>query len=180
MGVDRDDLSSQVLKTRTDLMIQAQTFVIMREPQALIGAKRIFDPQLQSIFRYAADSSGVPQDLIESIAYLESFADPAADNGLGPKGIMQIAEATAHDMGLKVSRVTRYKITREKVALRTKGTKPKYKTVTHKTPYVVMVRDDRMVPAAPFPPRRNTWAGWNANSAAKIGRFSRIIAAPAA
>lgn len=159
VGVDRDDLSSQVLKTRTDLMIQAQTFVIMREPQALIGAKRIFDPQLQSIFRYAADSSGVPQDLIESIAYLESFADPAADNGLGPKGIMQIAEATAHDMGLKVSRVTRYKITREKVALRTKGTKPKYKTVTHKTPYVVMVRDDRMVPGRAIPAAAQ-YLGW--------------------
>jgi hypothetical protein len=66
---------------------------------------------------------------------------------------MQIADATAHDMGLKVVRATRYKITREKVLVKSKSksTKPKYKTVTHKEPYTVTVRDDRLVPARAIP-----------------------------
>jgi hypothetical protein len=151
VGVERDELTPEILRARTNAMIQAQTFVIMREPLATAGARRIFDPKLQSIFRSASNSSGLPQDLIEAIAYLESFGDPTADNGFGPKGIMQIAVAAAHDMGLKVVQVTRYKVTREKVAVKTKSKKPKYKTVTHKEAYTVTVRDDRMIPDRAIP-----------------------------
>jgi soluble lytic murein transglycosylase-like protein len=111
VGVDRDNLSAAVLEARTDLMIQSQTFAIMREDQALAGARRITDPKLQSIFLAAAQSSGLPVTMIEAIAYLESFGSPLAESGAAPTGIMQISLATAHDMGLKVSRITRYKVT---------------------------------------------------------------------
>ena len=151
VGVERDALSAGALETRTGLMIQSQTFAIMREPQAMAGAKRISDPKLQAIFRAAAQGSGLPAALIEAIAYLESFGDPNAESPAGCKGIMQISEATAHDMGLRVVRATRYTVTREKVLVKSKRKKPQYKTVTHKQPYLAMVRDDRMAPDRAIP-----------------------------
>src|SRR4051794_35188648 len=80
LGVSRDDISPAVLEARTDLMIQSQTFSIMREQQAIAGAKRITDPKLQSLFRSAAQRSGIPVALIESIAYLESWGDAKAES----------------------------------------------------------------------------------------------------
>jgi len=78
VGVDRDDLSPDVLQARTDLMIQSQTFGIMREQDAVAGAKRITDNKLQAIIRAAAQSSGFPAAIIEGIAYLESWGKPRA------------------------------------------------------------------------------------------------------
>jgi hypothetical protein len=153
IGVARDDLSSEVLARRTDLMIESQTFGIMREAQCLPGAKRITkDPQLHALFKSAATSSGLPATLLESIAYLESWGDAKAQSSSGPRGIMQISAATAASMGLKITYATRYTITRDKVAVKVKGTsKPVYKTVTHRTPYKAMVRDDRLLPERAIP-----------------------------
>jgi hypothetical protein len=155
VGVERDTLSADLLQVRTDLMIQSQTFGIMREQEAINGARRVTDPKLQAIVRGAAQSSGFPAAMIEAIIYLESWGDPKAESPAGPKGIMQISEATAHDMGLSIVRATRYKITYEKVLVKSKSksksTKPKYKTVTHKEPYVVTVRDDRLLPDRAIP-----------------------------
>jgi hypothetical protein len=153
VGVDRDDLTADVLQVRTDLMVQAQTFGIMREQEAVTGARRVTDPKLQAIIRAAAQSSGFPASTIEAIMYLESWGDPKAESPAGPKGIMQIAEATAHDMGLSIVRATKYKITRERVLVKSKkkNTKPKYQTITHKEPYIVVVRDDRLVPERAIP-----------------------------
>lgn len=151
VGVERDDLSEDTLRARTQLMIESQTFGIMREQEAVAGAKRVTDAKLQAIFRAAAEASGFPERTIEAIAYLESWGDPKAESPAGPKGIMQISEATAHDMGLKVVRVTKYKITSEKVAVKSKGRKPKFKTIVHKEPYIVLVRDDRLTPSLAVP-----------------------------
>ena len=159
VGVERDDLSADAVQVRTGLMIQAQTFGIMREQEAAAGARRITDSKLQAIIQAAARSSGFPAATIEAIAYLESFGDPKAESPAGPKGIMQIAEATAHDMGLSIVRATRYKITREKVPVKSKSRKPKYKTVTHKEPYTVTVRDDRLVPDRAIPAAARYLAG---------------------
>lgn len=149
IGIARDDISADLLAARTDLMIQSQTFGIMREPLAVPGAKRVTgDPKLQAIFRAAAARSHWPASLIEAIAYLESWGDPKAESVTGPKGIMQISGATARSMGLKVVQATRYKVTREKVPVKGKA---KFKTVTHKTPYVVTVRDDRLYPDRAIP-----------------------------
>ena len=153
VGVDRDDLTADVLQVRTDLMVQAQTFGIMREQDAVIGARRVTDPKIQAIIRAAAQSSGFPASVIEAIMYLESWGDPKAESPAGPKGIMQISEATAHDMGLSIVRATKYRITREKVLIKSKSknAKPKYKTITHKEPYIVVVRDDRLAPERAIP-----------------------------
>src|SRR5215510_9445456 len=67
IGITRDDMSEDMLQTRTDLMIQSQTFTIMRESQALPGAKRIASPRLQALFQSAASSSGMPASIIEAI-----------------------------------------------------------------------------------------------------------------
>jgi hypothetical protein len=164
VGVERDDLSAEALQSRTNLMIQSQTFGIMREPEAMAGAKRITtDGKLQALFHSAADSSGFPVSVLEAIAYLESWGDPKAESPSGPKGIMQISEATAHDMGLQVVHVTRYKVTREKVPVKSKSKsrkkKPRFKTVVHKEPYVVTVRDDRLAPARAIPAAARYLAG---------------------
>ena len=153
VGVDRDDLSADILQVRTDLMVQSQTFGIMREQEALNGARRVTDPKLQAIIRAAAQSSGFPASIIEAIIYLESWGDPNAESPAGPRGIMQIADATAHDMGLSIVHATKYKITRERVLIKSKkkNAKPKYQIVTHKEPYTVVVRDDRLVPERAIP-----------------------------
>src|SRR5205085_3102816 len=133
----------------TDLMVQSQTFSIMREPQAVAGARRITTTaKLQSLFRDAQRQTGVPASTIEAIAYLESWGDAKAESPAGPKGIMQISGATARSMGLKVTYATRYRIFKDKVPVKGKGKSAKttYRTVTRKMPYRVMVRDERMIP----------------------------------
>jgi len=152
IGVARDDISQELLQARTDLMVQSQTFIIMREPQAVPGARRITaDRRLQAVFQTAAARSGLPKDLIEAIAYLESWGDARAESSAGPKGIMQISAATAHSMGLRVVEATRYRVTRERIRVSSKGRKARYRTVTHRTSYTVTIRDDRLVPARAIP-----------------------------
>jgi hypothetical protein len=156
VGADRDALSADVLQVRTDLMIQAQTFAIMREQEAIAGARRVTDPKLQAIIQSAASSSGFSAKMLEGIIYLESWGDAKTpDSPAGPRGIMQIADATAHDMGLSIVHATKYKVTTERVLIKSKtkskNTKPKYRTITHKEPYTVLVRDDRMVPEVAIP-----------------------------
>jgi hypothetical protein len=152
IGVERDDISKDLLDVRTERMVESQTFSILRDPQATPGAKRITgNAKLQALFQTAGARSGLPPTLIEAIAYLESWGDPKAESPSGPRGIMQISAGTARAMGLKVAVVTRYKVTREKVAVKTAGGATKYRTVTHKTPYVVTSRDDRLSPERAIP-----------------------------
>ena len=159
IGVGRDDLSEDLLDTRTDLMIQSQTFIIMREAEALAGARRITrTPRLQSLFKSAAASSGLPASLIEAIAYLESWGDPKAESPAGPRGIMQISAATASSMGLRVTYATRYHVRRIRVPVKRRG-KTTYRTVTRKTPYRVLLRDDRLLPERAIPAAARYLAG---------------------
>ena len=152
IGVDRDDLSKDLLDVRADRMIDSQTFSILRDPQSVPGAKRITsNAKLQALFQTAGARSGLPASLIEAISYLESWGDARAESPSGPKGIMQISAATARTMGLKVLVVTRYKVTQDKVAVKTKSGATKYKVVKHKTPYTVTVRDDRLMPERAIP-----------------------------
>jgi hypothetical protein len=154
IGVARDDVSGDLLEARAALMIESQTFIIMRDPQALAGAKRITgNAKLQSLFASAARRSGLPATLIEAIAYLESWGDARAESPSGPKGVMQISEATARSMGLKISRTTRYRASRERIVVPGKGKrgKPRYRTVSHRTPVSVVRRDDRLSPDRAIP-----------------------------
>ena len=152
IGLARGALSDLALAERTELMIQSQTFTIMRDPMAVEGARRVTgDSKLQSLFHSAAQRSGFPETAIEAIAYLESWGDAKAESPAGPKGIMQVSEATARVMGLSITHATRYRVTRERVPVKSKSKKPKYRTVVHKDPYTVLVRDDRLIPARAIP-----------------------------
>jgi soluble lytic murein transglycosylase-like protein len=160
IGVSRNDLSDDLLDTRTDLMIQSQTFTIMRESQALAAAKRVTgSTQLQTLFKSAAASSGMPAPVIEAIAYLESWGDPKAESPAGPRGIMQISAATAASMGLRITYATRYKVTRNKVPVKGKRGKTTFRTVTRKTPYRVLLRDERLMPERAIPAAARYLAG---------------------
>ena len=114
VGVDRAEITPRVLDDRTDRMIESETFAILREPQAVAGAERITSARLTRIFDRAAASSGLPASLISAVAYLESWGDANAVSPAGPKGIMQFSEATARAAGLRVVRVTRFKIITER------------------------------------------------------------------
>ena len=159
IGVARDDVSNDLLAVRTDRMIQSQTFAIMRDPMAVAGARRITSPKLVALFRKASQETGVAASLLEAIAYLESWGDPNAESPAGPRGIMQVSGATARSMGLKVIVTTRYKVTRERVLISNKGKRPKYRTITRKTPYVVSTRDERMMPERVIPAAAKYLAG---------------------
>ena len=152
IGVTRNDLSDDTLDARTELMIQSQTFAILRDPEAVAGAKRVTrDARLQRLFRQAAASSGVPESLIEAIVYLESWGNTKAASVAGPRGIMQISQATARRIGLRVTRATRYRTVREKVQVRNKRGKVVTRVVKRRVPYAVPGRDDRLVPERAIP-----------------------------
>lgn len=157
VGVDRGKITPDVLDERTERMIDSQTFTILREPQALAGAERITGPWLNRIFQRAADSSGLPASLISAVAYLESWGDAHAVSPTGPTGIMQFSEATARAAGLRVVRITRFKVTTERRLVRRsrKSRRPVYRTVRHRIPYTVTVRDDRLNPERAVPAAAN-------------------------
>jgi Transglycosylase SLT domain len=160
IGVERDDLSAEVLGIRTDLMIQSQTFSIMRDPQAVPGARRITgDRKLQAIFHNAAERSGLPQELLEAIAYIESWGDAKAESPTGPRGIMQVSLGTAREMGLRIASVTRYRTIKEKVQVRNSKNKLITKTIRRKVPYVVSSRDERLNPERAIPAAASYLAG---------------------
>src|SRR5215207_4076619 len=85
VGVDREKLTDMVLQRRTQLMIEAQTFAIMRDPEALKGAERITSPRLWKIFESAGRQSGLPTTFIAAISYLESWGNANAQSPAGPK-----------------------------------------------------------------------------------------------
>jgi hypothetical protein len=152
IGAGRAAITPDVLRARTDRMIQSQTFTIMREPNATIGAERITSPRLAAIFRRAEAESGWPASLLAAIAYLESWGDPDATSPAGPRGIMQFSEATARAAGLRIVRVTRFKTVTSRERVRRKSSRRVvYRTVRHKTPYTVTVRDDRLNPERAAP-----------------------------
>ena len=155
VGVDRAEMTPRVLDDRTDRMIESETFAILRDPQATAGAERITGTRLARIFRKAATSSGLPASLISAVAYLESWGDANAVSPAGPKGIMQFSEATARSAGLRVVRTTRFKVTTERKLVRRKNSKPVYRTVSHRTPYTITVRDDRLNPERAVPAAAN-------------------------
>jgi len=159
IGVSRDDISEDLLETRADLMIQSQTFTIMREAQSLAGAKRITSPKLQALFRSAAAASGMPASILEAIAYLESWGDPKAESPAGPRGIMQISAATASSMGLRIVYSKRYRVSKERVAVKGRRGKRAYRVVSRRIPYRVLVRDDRMYPERAIPAAARYLAG---------------------
>ncbi|MBC7927603.1 MAG: transglycosylase SLT domain-containing protein [Bryobacteraceae bacterium] len=156
IGVGRSGMSDTMLSRRTELMIQSQTFSILRDPQALAGAERITSPRLRKIFADASKSSGLPASFISAIAYLESWGRADVQSSAGPKGIMQIAQATARSMGLQIVYATKYRVVQERVAVRKKGSK---KTTTvvrkRKVPYTVLVRDERLIPEKAVPAAAN-------------------------
>lgn len=155
IGVDRHHLSDELLQKRVDLMIASQTFIILRDPHSLAGAERITGPKLWPLFEKASQQSGVPTSLIAAVAYLESWGEANAESPGGPKGIMQIAEATARSMGLKVYHTTLYKTSKEKRAYKNKRGKTLYKVVAVRTPYQVVSRDERLMPDLAVPAAAN-------------------------
>jgi hypothetical protein len=144
-------LDEVTLSQRIEDMIQSQTFGILRDPRAVSGAQRISSPKMQKIFRDAEHKSGVPASLLAAIAYVESFGDPRAESPSGPRGIVQISEATARRIGLKVARARRYKVTVTRVQVRNKRGKIIYKKIRRKQRYEVVVRDDRLIPERAVP-----------------------------
>ena len=151
LGAGRKDLDDETLAKRTDLMIEAQQFWILRDPRSLAGAQRITGPRMRKLFQDAERKTGVSASLISAIAYLESWGDSNAQSPAGPRGVMQIASGTAKDMGLRVVYATRYKTATETRTVKSKRGKTVTKKVKTRTPYTVLVRDERLVPERAIP-----------------------------
>jgi hypothetical protein len=151
IGVDRQNMSDEMLEERVRRMIDSQTFTILRDPHSLAGAQRVTGAKLDRLFRDAERNTGVPARLLSAICYVESWGDPMAESPTGPRGIMQISAATAKSMGLKIVYVTRYRVTKERRTVKNKRGRPVTRIVRIKTPYTVLVRDDRLVPERAIP-----------------------------
>jgi hypothetical protein len=146
-------MTPELLAVRTENMIQAQTFAILRDPQALEGAKRI--TEMHPLFEKAATAAGISTSLLSAIAYLESWGDPNAESPAGCKGIMQFAQATAREAGLQIVYGTRYRTSVTQRPVKNKKGKTVFQAVTVRTPYTVTVRDDRFVPEKAVPATAN-------------------------
>jgi hypothetical protein len=151
IGVARSEITPELLNERVKLMMDSQTFSILRDPRAVQGAQRVESPQLSKAFAAAERQSGLPSSLIKAIAYLESFGDPTAQSPTGPKGIMQVSGATAQAMGLRMIYTTKYRTVSEKKAAKNKRGKTVYKTVKQKTAYQILLRDERLLPDKAIP-----------------------------
>lgn len=149
IGVSRKGMSDTLLALRTEQMIESQTFGIMRDPQALAGAERIL--KQKKLFEQASASSGLPARFIAAVAFLESWGNPNAQSGTGPRGIMQIAKGTAKTMGLNISYARRYRTVTQRVRVKNKQGKLVWTTRKRRVPYTVLVRDDRMIPSRAVP-----------------------------
>src|SRR5262245_27683588 len=68
IGIERQNMSDVVLDRRTELMIDSQTFGILRDPRSLEGAERVTSPKLRKIFDGAARTTGLPASFLSSIA----------------------------------------------------------------------------------------------------------------
>jgi len=150
IGVDRGEITDLELDERTKLMTEAQTFAIMRDARALAGAERMTAPKMQKLVNDAATRAGIPAPLLSAMAFLESFGIPTAESPTGPKGIMQISQATARSMGLKMIYSTKYKTHTERRAFKRHG-KTVYRNVKVKVAYHILIRDERLDPARALP-----------------------------
>ncbi len=159
IGVGRQELTEESLARRTDAMVQSQTFSIMRDPQAFPGARRIFSSELQRLFRDAERKSGFPASVLQAIAYLESWGISNAESPAGPRGVMQISEATGKRMGLRIVYSVRHRVIKSKTSVRNKKGKLVNRTVRHKVTYTVLVRDDRLKPDKAIPAAASYLAG---------------------
>jgi hypothetical protein len=151
IGVDRPGISDTLLARRTELMIDTQTFGILRDPRSLEGAQRVTSPKLKKVFESAARSSGLPASFLAAIAYLESWGMANAESPAGPRGIMQFAAATARSVGLKIVYATRYRTTTVQRQVKNRKGKLVTQKVKRKVPYRVLVRDERMIPEKAVP-----------------------------
>jgi hypothetical protein len=142
IGKSRTELAAlpQLLDRREREMIEAQTFAILRNPEALNGAAAVTRPRMTALFRRAGREAGFPWKKLRAIAWLESNGNPKAQSPTGPKGIMQIAKATAkdtRDMALKVG---------EKV---TKVMRPGRNRRARKV--TILTPDERLIPQKAVP-----------------------------
>jgi hypothetical protein len=159
IGIDRQDQTDETLARRTEAMIQSQTFSIMREPLAAQGAERIYGSGLQRMFRDAERKTGFPASVLQAMAYLESWGIAYAESPAGPRGILQMSEATARRIGLRVVYATRHRTIKTKVAAPNKHGKLVYRTVRHTETYTVQVRDERLQPDKAIPAAARYLAG---------------------
>ena len=151
IGIAREDLTDSTLALRTAAMIHSQAFGIMREPLAAQGAERIYGAGLQRLFREAERQSGFPAELLQAMAYVESWGVANAESPAGPRGILQISEATGKRIGLHIVYATRHRVIKTKTAVRNKHGKLVYRTARHKESYTVLVRDERLQPEKAIP-----------------------------
>ena len=155
VGASHRELTDEQLDARTAMMIDSQTFGVVRDPRCLPGAQKILSPPMRKIFDEAARQSGLRWSIIAAIAYLESYGDFVAQSPAGPKGVMQISDGTARTMGLRMIYTTRYRTVTEKQTTKSKRGKTVTRQVKKKVSYRVLLRDERLIPERAIPAAAN-------------------------
>jgi hypothetical protein len=118
IGVDRSSMDDATLQVRTNKIIAAQTFNIMRysdgkKLDAEIWARAITAPAMQKIFANASRSSGFPIELLEAITFIESGGDPTAHSPTGPRGPMQMTTRIGKYLHLEKTEIKTVKVARK-------------------------------------------------------------------
>lgn len=74
------------------------------QPQQQFGRAPTGPPEWEPIFQQAAQTTGLPVDLLKRVAVAESAMDPSATSPKGAGGLMQLMPGTARDLGVGNSR----------------------------------------------------------------------------
>ena len=152
IGADREKISEAVLTKRTQLMIDSQTFAIMRDPEALTGAQRITGPDSRRFSTTRAARAGCLPLLSRLSRIWKAGAIRKRKAGLDRRASCRSQGRLRALWALKMVYQTRYKISTERKLVRPrKGAKPVWRTVRRKIPYTVLVRDERLYPERAVP-----------------------------
>lgn len=77
--------------------------IIETKPKIEVAKKSLFSPQLDKIIETESKIQNVDSALVKAIVFHESAGNPDAVSSRGAKGLMQLMDATASDMGVENS-----------------------------------------------------------------------------
>jgi soluble lytic murein transglycosylase-like protein len=104
LGNERDNLTPELIKLRSELLETNLNFYLLRFPAAVQAPSRIFEPKLWAAIERTAQANDLDPMLLAGMIFIESYGDPLAKSPTGPAGIAQMTKASAKEMGLAIDR----------------------------------------------------------------------------
>ena len=146
LGRDRNALSTEQIRLRSDRLEASTSFSLLRFTAALKAPSRIFRTDIWSIIERAGRQYSLDPMLLAGMIFIESYGDPLAKSPTGPAGIAQLTKSSAREFGLSVGKRVK---TGTRTVTRTKYVgkgKARRKIVqTHRVPTYKTI-DERYIP----------------------------------